>query len=217
VHELLTRRQALRAAGAVGLAVTSGGILVAAESLRPTVDQTSGPFYPQPEIAKQPFHDDDLVRKMPEDEPAKGQVILVDGTIRDVAGKPIQNAVVEIWQACTTGRYNHARDTNTAMLDEQFQYWGRVSTDQTGGYSFRTIRPGEYPGRTAHIHYRVLAPEFRPVVTQMYFENAAKSNARDGIYNRLEKADRDAVTVAFAKGADEETPKGTFDLVLAAK
>lgn len=223
MHEILTRRQALRAAGAVGLAVTTGGVLVAldeataAKTFRITPSQTSGPFYPQPAIGDQPFNDTDLVRKMKDDEPGRGEEIVVEGTIRDVTGKPLENAIVEIWQACSSGRYNHARDNNPAMLDEKFQYWGRGKTGEDGWYGFRTIRPGEYPGRTSHIHYRVLAPGFRGVVTQMYFADQSKRNGKDFIYNALAPADRNVVTVEFAKPTDKKTPRGTFDVVLAAK
>lgn len=224
MYELLTRRQVLRAAGVVGLGVTAGGVLVlagdddsAAGRLHVTPSQTSGPFYPQPEIARQPFHDNDLVRRMKDDEPGRGEVIVVTGAVRDREGRPIEKAVVEIWQACSSGRYNHARDDNPAKLDERFQYWGRGVTGKSGTYTFRTIKPGEYPGRTSHLHYRVLAPGFRGVVTQMYFAENAAANARDGIYNALNRADRNAVTVEFAKETGKDVPRGTFDLVLAAK
>ncbi len=220
MQEILTRRQVLRAAGAVGLSVTTGGLLVAQTEkapLRITPSQTPGPFYPQPAIKDQKFHDTDLVRKMDKDVAAMGEEIKIDGVIRDVTGKPVENAVVEIWQACASGRYNHARDNNPAKLDDKFQYWGVGKTGEDGWYSFRTIRPGEYPGRTSHVHCRVLAPGFRGVVTQMYFADRGARNARDFIYNSLSKPDRNAVTVEFAKATDAKVPNGTFDLVLAAK
>ena len=44
-----------------------------------------------------------------------------------------------------------------------------LKTDGTGRYAFRTVLPGEYPGRPRHIHYRVSAKGYSTLVTQLYF------------------------------------------------
>lgn len=209
----VTRRTVLRTAGVLGVGAYAAPLLAAERMITPA--QTAGPFYPVPPIAQQTNHDTDLTKKMGDDEVAKGEIIVVEGRIVDVAGKPIKDAVVEIWQACTSGKYNHARDDNPAALDDNFQFWGRMQTSETGAYSFRTIKPGEYPGRTPHIHYHVAADGFARVITQLYFAEEAKSNERDGIYRRLGKAERDAVTVEFAKSDTSNGARtGSFELVL---
>jgi hypothetical protein len=59
---------------------------------------------------------------------------------------------------------------------------GHVYTDQTGRYQIETVLPGEYPGRTAHIHVKVRAPGGPVLTSQLFFPGVAR-NASDGIYN----------------------------------
>ncbi|MCR9118962.1 MAG: protocatechuate 3,4-dioxygenase [bacterium] len=208
-------RRGFLAAGATGASMLAASSLLGADPLAVTPSQTSGPFYPVPGIEKQKFNDTDLTKKLGDDEVGKGEIIRLDGVIRDTAGKPLNDAVVEIWQACTSGKYNHPRDNNTAELDENFQFWGRMITDESGAYSFLTIKPGKYPGRTPHIHMFVAAPKQPRLVTQMYFAENEKENARDGIYRSLSPAGKKALTVGFEKC--EEGAKGKLDLILGAK
>ncbi len=211
----LQRRDFVRWLSACGVGLSLPGRLWADEPPTATPAQIAGPFYPVPEIGQQPFHDPDLTRKMGDDEVAKGQLLVVRGTVRDLSGRPLDASLVEVWQACTTGRYHHPRDDNPARLDEHFQFWGRVVTGESGEYEFRTIKPGAYPGRTPHIHFRILAPRFSGLVTQMYFSDESRANARDGIYRRLSRPQRDAVTIEFAKLADQpDTLLGHFDIVM---
>ena len=157
---------------------------------------------------------------------AKGQLVVFEGAIKDQKGNPLANSVVEVWQACASGRYNHERDNNNpSLLDNNFQFWGRVITGEDGRYSFKTIIPGKYPGRTArHIHYRVDHEGFRRTSTQCYFSDFGEDNMRDGIYRSLDKKDRELVTVEFDKPVQDAAQKadqtakpwtGQFDVVLA--
>lgn len=166
-----------------------------------TPQQTEGPFYPETSIEKQIFNDTDLRRRLGDHEFAKGQQCIVSGVIRNRKGRPIKDAIVEIWQACASGRYNHSQDRpNPGLLDNNFQFWGRSITDKDGKYSFITIVPGKYPGRTArHIHYRVDAPGYRRCTTQCYFSDFGNDNMRDGIYRSLNRKERELVTVEFHK------------------
>ena len=195
-----------------------------------TPQQTEGPFYPAPTIEQQLFNDTDLSRKLGDHEVAKGQRAIVEGVIKDRKGKPLANSVVEVWQACASGRYNHSRDDrNPSLLDHNFQFWGRVLTGEDGRYSFTTIVPGKYPGRTArHIHFRVDADGFKRCSTQSYFSDFGDDNLKDGIYQSLTREERQLVTVEFDKPTDKRSAdknkqaernvepwKGQFDLVLA--
>jgi protocatechuate 3,4-dioxygenase beta subunit len=121
----------------------------------PTASATKGPFYPIPEIAKQKYYDADLTRLDPQSPVAQGDQILVRGVVVGMDEKPLDQVIVEVWQACAAGRYNHPQDKNDRPMDPNFQYWAKILTGADGAFSFRTIQPGKYPGRTPHIHYRI--------------------------------------------------------------
>lgn len=225
---LTERRNVLKVLGAGATLALPGwvlgkGALWIPEDLPLTPQQTEGPFYPDPTIEQQLFKDTDLSRKLGDHEVANGQLAAVEGTIMDRKGKPLANSVVEIWQACSSGRYNHARDSdNSALLDNNFQFWGRAVTGEDGMYSFTTIIPGKYPGRTArHIHYRVDSEGHRRCSTQCYFSDFGEDNMRDGLYRDLNRQERELVTIEFDKPAnvndsDKVKPwKGQFNIVMA--
>jgi protocatechuate 3,4-dioxygenase beta subunit len=48
-------------------------------------------------------------------------------------------------------------------------------TGETGGYAFTTLPPGIYPGRPAHIHFKVTAPGHKPLTTQLYLRGGEKA------------------------------------------
>ncbi|HET6173265.1 MAG TPA: protocatechuate 3,4-dioxygenase subunit beta [Gaiellales bacterium] len=106
-----------------------------------------------------------------------GERIIVSGRVLDSEGRPVRNALIEIWQANAAGRYLHRVDQHPAPLDPNFTGGGRVLTDDGGGYRFITIKPGSYPWknhhnawRPAHIHLSVFGRAFSErLVTQMYF------------------------------------------------
>jgi protocatechuate 3,4-dioxygenase, beta subunit len=119
--------------------------------------------------------DDDLTQH--EGGEALGQRIIVHGRIVDGDGRPVPDALVEVWQANAGGRYRHVVDQWAAPLDPHFVGAGRVVTDSAGHYSFTTVKPGAYPWknhlnawRPAHIHFSLFGQAFtQRLVTQMYF------------------------------------------------
>ncbi len=189
----------------------------------PTASATKGPFYPIPEIDKQKHFDADLTRLDEKSPVADGEQIVVQGLVLDMDDRPLESVIVEVWQACASGRYNHPQDRNDRPADPNFQYWAKMLTGADGAFAFRTIHPGKYPGRTPHIHYRVIAPKRPELVTQMYFESQNEYNKKDGIYMELKPEQRQAVTVGFepkaiAPASDPELklPTGLFRVVLGA-
>jgi protocatechuate 3,4-dioxygenase beta subunit len=106
-----------------------------------------------------------------------GERIIVHGRVLDGAGRPLQGALIEVWQANAAGRYRHERDTHPAPLDPHFSGAGWCLTDTDGHYRFVTIKPGAYPWqnhanawRPAHIHFSLFGWAFsQRLVTQMYF------------------------------------------------
>ena len=174
---------------------------------RATPSQTEGPFYPV-EFPKD--SDFDLLRNGNLSYPL-GQAAWLEGSVSDLAGRPVGGAVVEIWQCDEAGHYHHAGDGGRA--DNRFQGFGRVTAGADGLYRFRTIKPVAYGGRTPHIHVKVKLGRRELLTTQLYVANDP-GNARDFLWQRLSAADRDALTTPFVVGADGV--KANFAVVVAA-
>ena len=119
--------------------------------------------------------DNDLTRQ--HDGEPQGERITVSGRVLEEDGRPVRNALVEIWQTNAGGRYRHEVDQHPAPLDPNFTGAGRTLTDGDGRYEFVTIKPGAYPWRNhpnawrpAHIHFSLFGRAFSSrLVTQMYF------------------------------------------------
>ena len=169
----ISRRELTRNIGiAAGSVLVPGGFVSAAIA---TPEQVEGPFHPDDEQS-----DTDLNLLMIEghSKPATGEAILVRGRVVDTDGRPLPDALVDVWQANHYGRYSHPKDKNTAPLDPDFQGWGLANTDAEGRYGIKTIKPGAYPlsflgetrWRCRHIHFQVSRPGFKTLTTQMYFD-----------------------------------------------
>jgi protocatechuate 3,4-dioxygenase alpha subunit len=116
---------------------------------------TLGPFFPR-EFAEGA---NDLAAGAREEE-----VIEITGRITQEDGRPLDNLVVEIWQADGEGRFD---GTN-------FFGWGRAATDANGVYRFRTLRPGALEGRAPHVNFLLLySGLMRQLQTVMFFSAAA--------------------------------------------
>jgi protocatechuate 3,4-dioxygenase, beta subunit len=161
-----------------------------------TPDQTLGPFYPH---VKNGDGDVDLTTIQGKQGQANGQVIFVRGRILDENCRPVENALVEIWQANEGGRYSHEGDAaNPIPLDPYFEGWGEMATDANGEYGFKTIKPGAYSfddptvienWRTPHIHFKVSRRGYHEIVTQMYFEGE-ELNETDTVIEELPEEER---------------------------
>ncbi len=171
----ISRRDLLRStmAAGVGLAVPT---VAFGRQCEKTPAQPEGPFYMNTWDRIRPvLHHNDLTWVNDPSKKAEGEVIFLTGQVTDIDCKPLDGAVVEIWQACRTGRYAHMADPSPAWLDPNFRYFGESVTDENGMYSFKTIKPGPYPvgsdwTRPAHVHFKVSAGlTTRMLTTQMYF------------------------------------------------
>lgn len=129
----------------------------------PTPSQTGGPFY-KPQTPKRTS----LI------EPGfGGPALTVSGQVLDTSGRPVNGALLDFWHCDARGDYDNAG----------FKGRGHQFADAEGKFKLETIVPGEYPGRTRHIHVRVQRPNGRVLTTQLYFPGEAR-NDRDGIFDR---------------------------------
>jgi protocatechuate 3,4-dioxygenase beta subunit len=101
-----------------------------------------------------------------------GTKLIVTGYVLTTDCQPIANVWLDFWQADDKGVYDNAG----------YRLRGHLFTDETGRYTLETIVPGEYPGRTEHIHVKVQAPNDPIMTTQIYFPGVA-ANDRDSIFN----------------------------------
>ncbi|WP_231494961.1 protocatechuate 3,4-dioxygenase subunit beta [Cellulomonas sp. KRMCY2] len=153
-----------------------------------------------------------------------GERIRISGRVLDGEGRPVRRQLVEIWQANAGGRYIHKRDQHPAPIDPHFTGVGRTLTDDDGGYSFVSIKPGPYPWRNhrnawrpAHVHFSVFGDAFtQRLVTQMYFPGDPLF-ALDPIYQSItDQSARDRLVARYDHDTSEhEWLLGyTWDIVL---
>lgn len=113
----------------------------------------------------------------------RGEVLFMQGQVRDHNGKPVADAIVDVWHANVLGNYSHFDPQQPA-----YNLRRRIQTDADGRYSFRSIMPsgyatpeggstetlmlalGRHGHRPAHIHFFVSAPGHRHLTTQINIE-----------------------------------------------
>jgi protocatechuate 3,4-dioxygenase beta subunit len=207
----ITRRDLIRAGTGMAAGVLASN--TAASALPLTPDNPEGPFYP---IHEQTDRDMDLTRVAGREGRAMGKVIRVSGRVLDESGKPIEGAVVDVWQANAAGRYDHEGDTSDTPRDPNFQGWAILKTDKEGRYAFTTIKPGPYTAmgewvRPPHIHYKVSRRGYKELITQMYFDGDPL-NDKDRLFNAVPEGERRQLLVAFSD--QDDIPEGEFNIVL---
>jgi len=210
---VLSRREALAALGAAGVAVLGGGLTVpgphAAEAARVPQcvvrpEQTEGPYFVDAKLERSDIRSDPSTGKLSE-----GVGLDLGFRVMRVGGgecRPLPGALVDVWQCDALGVYSDVRDTN-ARFDTVGQKFlrGRQVSDADGTVRFVTIYPGWYQGRTVHIHFKIRTAaesgRAREFTSQLYFDDAITDavlrrapyatkgpaqvrNAQDGIYRR---------------------------------
>ncbi len=111
----------------------------------------------------------------------EGEVLLVEGHVRDQDGQAIAHAQIDIWQTAPNGLYS-SQDKDQDI----HSFHGLMTADAQGRYAFTTVRPvsytvpddgpvgeilnaaGRHPWRPSHLHYIVSAPGFRSLVTEVF-------------------------------------------------
>jgi len=163
----------------------------------------------------------------------RGTPTFVSGRVLDPAGRPIGGALLDVWQADSSGRY----DSQYADSDD-LHLRGRFRTDADGRYLVRTIRPvhytipddgpvgrmlratGRHAWRPAHIHFVVSADGYEPVTTHIFDDNDPYLDSdtvfavKESLVCRFVRHDaKDAAAEAFAIEPPFDTVE--FDFVLA--
>ena len=180
-----------------------------------TPSQTVGPFF-APALTPgndYPWHQpigNDLITP-----DASGERIRIEGRVFDGDGAPVNDSMIEIWQADAAGRYAHPADKQRP--NAKFTGFGRAGTDAEGRFSFRTIKPGAVAGldgkpQAPHILVAVFARGLpRHAYTRIYFSDEP-GNANDPILT-LVPPDRRGTLIAQREGK-HDGPAYVFDIRL---
>lgn len=165
----------------------------------------------------------------------KGEDMVISGRIRDTAGRPIEGAVLDVWQANDEGFY----DVQQLGIQPEFNLRGVFRTGADGRYWFRAVKPkyypiphdgpvgkmldhlGRHPYRPAHLHFILKAEGFETLITHIFdpHDPYIESDAVFGVKQSL-LADFHLVDdAARAKAYDFAGPfwEVEYDFVLARK
>ncbi len=169
-----------------------------------TPSQTVGPFFAYgltPELyGRAPVAD---WRVAPREAP--GEHILLTGRLLDGEGMPVPDALIELWQADSRGRFAHPLGGREA----DFHGFGRTGTDGEGRFRFETVKPGPVPaadGRPQAPHLSLIVTArglLNHLFTRVYFADEAEANAADPVL-ALVPGERRGTLIA----SREETPGG---------
>jgi protocatechuate 3,4-dioxygenase beta subunit len=160
---IILRRRLLGAAAALPLVGASR-----AQTL-PLTPECRGKAELTPRQTAGPFYTPETPRRTSLVEPGgRGERLVLGGLVLSAQCRPVASALLDFWHCDETGEYD-----NTG-----YRYRGHLFADAEGRFRLETIMPGEYPGRTRHIHVKVQAPGRRVLTTQLYFPGDP-GNARD--------------------------------------
>ena len=177
-----------------------------------TPSQTVGPYLRMGLVRE--------VRNVLAGEQTEGERIRVEGRVLDGEGQPINDALIEIWQANANGRYNHPEDTQDKPLDQGFKGFGRAPTDADGKYWFETVKPGSVPGpgnalQAPHLNVTVFARGMLlHAVTRIYFSDES-ANQIDPVLSSIGDEARKRTLIAEKREvAVDERGEYHFDIVV---
>jgi protocatechuate 3,4-dioxygenase alpha subunit len=135
-----------------------------------------------------------------------GERVTIEGRVLDGDGIPVPDAILEIWQANSHGKYAHRDDRQDKPVEASFKGYGRIPTDDQGKFRFTTIKPGQVPDlegklQAPHIVVSVFARGLlRRLVTRIYFPDEP-ANAVDFALNLIEPSRRETLIAKKIAGA----------------
>ncbi len=166
-------------------------------SLQATTSQTVGPFF---SIGFTRMKQDNLAGPG-----VSGERVTIAGRVFDGDGKPVPDAVLELWQANSHGKYAHPDDNQDKLLEAGFRGYGRVLTNDSGEFKFTTVKPGQVPGpegklQAPHIAVSLFSRGLlRRLVTRIYFPDES-SNASDFALGLVEASRRETLIAKKISG-----------------
>lgn len=152
-----------------------------------TPSTVAGPFY-RPDAPDLP-DDADLCRD------GRGHRVRITGQVLDLEARPVPGASVEVWHANSEGCYENQEPDR----QPEYNLRGRFQTNASGQFRCQTIRPKGYTlpsdgpvgrlfeglgltlERPAHIHFRITAKGFAPLVTHV-FDRDDPAIGRDALF-----------------------------------
>ena len=170
-------------------------------TLRATTSQTVGPFF---SIGLERLNCVELAGPG-----VAGERVTIEGRVLDADGVGVPDAIIELWQANSHGKYAHPEDTQDKPAEAGFQGYGRIPTDEEGKFRFTTIKPGAVPGpgpdgklQAPHIVVSVfMRGLLRRVVTRIYFPDDA-ANAGDFVLGLVEAGRRGTLIARRVPGVE---------------
>lgn len=153
-----------------------------------TPSQTVGPFFSF------------LLRSVPPElvSPDAPGAVRIKGRVLDGAGDAVPDAMLEIWQANSEGRY-------ADQGDARFTGFGRCGTDEDGWFELVTVKPGVVSGsevrpQSPHVAVSVFARGLlKRLVTRIYFPDEEAANADDPVLSSIDDPQARATLVAEQK------------------
>ena len=186
-------------------------------TLKQTPSQTIGPYFAYGLTSAQygyPFAQIAAGNLLADAAEVDGERIEIVGRVFDGNDNPVDDAMVEIWQADAQGRYAHPADER--HTNSRFTGFGRfgTGTDAQKRFVFQTVKPGSTDGQQApHINVCVFARGLLShLYTRIYFSDEAALNDTDAVMLAVPEERRETLLARR-----EETNNGTlyrFDIRL---
>jgi protocatechuate 3,4-dioxygenase alpha subunit len=172
--------------------------------LRQTPSQTVGPYFAYG-LAPEQYGYNQNLSSIASSEMAEGDIegqrIRVEGRVFDGKGEPISDALIEVWQADSLGRYAHPADPRGS--NNTFKGFGRcgTGTDKQHRFWFDTIKPGKVDfGQAPHLNVIVsMRGMLLHAFTRAYFSDEP-ANATDKVLNAVPAERRDTLIAAHQGG-----------------
>lgn len=134
----------------------------------PTPSQTVGPYFSIGLTEK-------YSKRCIAGKQARGERLCLTVRVLDGDGTPINDSLIEVWQADASGKYNHPEDPQPQAADPGCDGFGRMGTDEDGCCQFDTIKPGRVPGpgntlQAPHLNVALFARGMlKQFYTRIYF------------------------------------------------
>jgi len=169
-----SHNEAMLVAGALGVSNLVCLMNNGENGKRPTQANNLGPFYRE----GVPRYEDGASLVI---SPTPGPKLRFKGWVRDLQGRPVSAAEIDVWHSSPVGLYEN-QDRSQAEMNLR----GRFVTLQDGSFSFESVKPAGYPVpidgpngallgaqkrhnfRPAHLHFIVYKPGYKTIASQVY-------------------------------------------------